>query len=136
MKRSAELYACVYIRELPAQTLLRFRSEKESACVVMDGQPPFEEVCSLNTKARLVGIRRGISRTDIDGFPHTKVLSRSLKTEMTVRGLLLECAGTYSPRIEDKSDETYFLCVVDIAGTESLFGSPEMLARRLLKHVQ
>jgi len=136
MKRSAELYACVYIRELPAQTLLRFRSEKERACVVMDGQPPFEEVCSLNTKARLIGIRRGMSRTDIDRFPHTKMLSRSLKTEAAVRGLLLECVGTYSPRIEDNSDETYFLCVVDIAGTESLFGSPEMLARRLLKHVQ
>jgi protein ImuB len=49
--------------------------------------------------------------------------------------MLLECAGTYSPRIEDCSGETYLLCVIDIAGTEYLFGSPEVLTRRLLQHV-
>src|SRR5215472_1823910 len=116
MKQSAELYACVYVREFPAQALLRLRSEKERAYVVMDGQPPFEEVCSLNTKAKLLGIRCGMSRTDVDGFPQTKVFSRSLKTEQMVSKLLLECAGTYSPRIEDSSCETYFLCVIDITG--------------------
>src|ERR1700761_9359779 len=100
MKRPAELYACVYVREFPAQALLRLRSElKERACVVMEGEPPFEEVCSLNTKARLLGIQLGMSRTDIDGFPQAKVLSRSLRTEATVKEVLLECAGNYSPRI-------------------------------------
>jgi protein ImuB len=135
MKRT-ELYACVYVREFPAQALLRLRPEfKESACVVMKGEPPFEEVCSLNTKATLLGIQKGMSRTDVDGFPQTKMLSRSLKTESTVKALLWECAGTYSPRIEDCSGETYFLCAIDIAGTEHLFGPPEVLARRLLEHV-
>ena len=122
MKRLAELYACVYIREFPAQALLRLRPElKECACVVMEGEPPFEEVCSLNTKARLLGIQRSMSRVDIDGFPRAKMLSRSFKTESTVKEMLLECAGTYSPRIEDCSSETYFLCAIDIAGTEYLF---------------
>jgi protein ImuB len=136
MKRAAELYACVYVQEFPAQALLRLRPElKEHACVVMEGEPPFEEVCSLNTKARLFGIQRGMSRTDVDGFSQVKVLSRSFKTESTVKEMLLECAGTYSPRIEDCSGETYFLCAIDISGTESLFGPPEVLARRLLQHV-
>lgn len=135
MKR-AELYACVYVREFPAQAVLRLRPElKERACVVMKGDTPFEEVCSLNTKARLLGIQRGMSRTDVDGFPQTKVLSRSLKTELTVKALLLECAGTYSPRIEDCSDANYFLCAIDIAGAEYLFGPPEVLTRRLLEQM-
>ena len=100
----AELYACVYVREFPAQALLRLRPElKGNACVVMEGDPPFEEVCSLNTKARLLGIQYGMSRTDVEGFPQVKILSRSLKTESTVQDLLLECAGTYSPRLEDCS---------------------------------
>ena len=136
MKRPAELYACVYVREFPAQALLRLKPDlKECACVVMEGESPFEEVCSLNTKARLLGIQRRMSRTDVDGFPQAKVLSRSLKTESTVKEMLLECAGTYSPRIEDCSSETYFLCAIDIAGTENLFGTPEVLARKLLEHV-
>jgi protein ImuB len=132
----AELYACVYVREFPAQALLRLRPElKGNACVVMEGDPPFEEVCSLNTKARLLGIQYGMSRTDVEGFPQVKILSRSLKTESTVQDLLLECAGTYSPRLEDCSGGTYFLCAIDIAGTDYLFGPPEALARRLLQHV-
>lgn len=136
MKLPAELYACVYIREFPAQALLRLRPElKGRACVVMEGGPPFEEVCSLNTKARLLGIQHGMSHTDVDGFPQAKILTRSLMTESVVKEMLLECAGTYSPRIEDCSGETYFLCAIDIAGTEYLFGPPEVLARKLLQHV-
>ncbi len=136
MKHPAELYACVYVREFPAQSLLRLRPElKESACVVMEGEPPFEQVCSLNTKARLLGIQHGMSRIDVDGFPRAKVLLRSLKTESTVKEMLLECGGTYSPRIEDFSSETYFLCAIDIAGTECLFGPPQVLTRRLLQQV-
>ena len=136
MKQPAELYACVYVREFPAQALLRLRPElKESACIVMDGEPPFEEVCSLNTKARLLGIQHGMSRIDVGGFPKIRILTRSLKTESTAKEMLLECAGTYSPRIEDCSGATYFLCIIDIAGTESLFGPPETLTRRLLQHV-
>jgi len=137
LKRPAELYACVYVREFPAQALLRLRPElKERACVVMAGEAPFEEVCSLNTKGKLLGIQRGMGRVDVGGFPQVKVFSRSLKTESTAKQMLLECAGTYSPRIEDCSGDTYFLCAIDIAGTESLFGSPEALTRRLLQHIQ
>jgi len=136
MKRPAELYACVYVREFSAQALLRLRPElKQHACVVMDGEPPFECVCSLNTKARLLGMQRGMSRTDVDGFPQAKILLRSLTTESLAKEILMECAGTYSPRIEDCSGDSHFLCAIDIAGTESLFGPPEVLARRLLHHI-
>lgn len=136
MKHPAELYACVYAREFPAQALLRLRPElKENACVVMDNEPPFEKVCSLNTKARLLGVQHGMSRINVEGFPQARILTRSLKVESTTKELLLECAGTYSPRIEDYSGETYFLCAIDIAGTESLFGPTEMVARKLLQHV-
>lgn len=136
MKHPVELYACVHLREFPAQALLRLRSElKQHACVVMDGEAPFEFVCSVNSKARRLGIKRGMSGTDVDGFPQVKVLSRSLKTESRTKEILMECAGTYSPRIEDWSGDSYFLCAIDIAGTESMFGPPQLLARRLLQHI-
>lgn len=137
MTCSPELYACLYVREFPAQSLLRLRPEERgSACVVMDGEPPLEMVCALNTKARLLDIRHGMTRTEVESFPQARVFARSLKTESTVKALLLECGATYSPRVEDNSEENCFLCAIDISGTTNLFGPPEALARKILQHVQ
>jgi protein ImuB len=41
-----------------------------------------------------------------------------------------------SPRIEDSSEGTAFLCCIDIAVTTGLFGPPELLARSLLQRVR
>ena len=51
MNESAELYACLYANEFPAQALLRLRPELHNKpCVVMEGEPPLQQVCSLNPK--------------------------------------------------------------------------------------
>jgi protein ImuB len=137
MSRPAELYACVCAREFPAQALLRLRPELHGKpCVVMDGIPPLQQVCSLNTKARLRSMMRGTTRIEADAVPDVVVLERSRKTEMAVKVILLECAGAFSPRIEERSEETSFLCGIDIAGTSALFGPPEMLARSLLQRLR
>ena len=134
-----ELYACVYLREFPVQAVLRLRPELgESTCVVMDGERPLERVCSLTTKARLMGLRSGMSRTDVESFAHVKVLKRSRTMEQAAREVLLECVGAFSPAVEEMCDESdsVFLCVMDIAGMEALFGPPEVLARRVLTQVR
>jgi protein ImuB len=137
MTRFTELYVCLYAREFPAQALLRLRPElHSSACVVMDGRPPSEQICSLNTKARLFGMNYGVTRVETDTFPNPVVLSRSLETEVATKAILLECAGAFSPRIEDLSEDTAFLCCIDIAGMHNLFGSPETLSRNLLERVR
>jgi protein ImuB len=137
MNQPAELYACLYAREFPAQALLRLRPELHSKpCVVMKGEPPSQQVCGLNTKARLLGMTHGMTRVEVDTFPAPVLLSRSPKEEMAVRAILLECAGAFSPRVEDRSEDAAFLCVIDIAGTKSLFGPPEMLVRNLLERVR
>jgi hypothetical protein len=70
MSKPAELYACLYAREFPAQALLRLKPEfHNKPCVVMDGASPLQYVCSLNTKARLLGIRRNMTRVEVDTFP-------------------------------------------------------------------
>src|ERR1700745_2554003 len=136
MNQPAERNACLYAREFPAQALLRLRPELHSEpCVVLKGAPPVQQVCSLNTKARLLGMTHGMTRVEVDTFPAPVLLSRSHKEEMAVRTILLECAGAFSPRVEDRSEDAAFLCVIDIAGTKSLFGPPEMLVRNLLQRV-
>ena len=132
-----ELYACLYAREFPVQALLRLRPElREQPCVVMEGAVPLEQVCSLNTKARLLGMVRGMTRVEVDAFPASAALARSLKEEAATRAILLECAGAFSPRVEEQSEDTAFICGIDIAGTRSLFGPPETLARRLVERVR
>ena len=136
MTKQSEIYACLYAKEFPAQALLRLRPElRNKACVVMEGKPPLQEICSLTSNARNLGVTRGMTKVEVDAFSDVTVLQRSLKEEATAKEVLLECAGCYSPRIEDSSDDRSFLCALDIAGTTGLFGSPETLARNLLTRV-
>jgi protein ImuB len=136
MTKYSEIFACIYAKEFPAQALLRLRPQlRNKPCVVMQGDPPLEEVCSLTRKARSLGMARGMTQVEVETFSETTVLQRSLKEEATAREVLLECAGCYSPRIEDCSDDRAFLCALDIAGTTGLFGPPEALARNLFTRV-
>lgn len=141
MTKTAELYACLYAKEFPAQTLLRLRPELHNQpCAVMEGEPPLQRVCSLNAKARSLRIVHGMTRVEVDTFPTVTLLPRSQEEEAATRAILLECAGGFSPfvedRSEDRSDERAFLCIIDIAGTKNLFGPPETLARNLLTRVR
>jgi protein ImuB len=136
MTKPGEIYACLYAREFPAQALLRLRPAlRNNPCVVMEGEPPVQEVCSLTQKAGRLGIAYGMTQVEVDTFSDVTVLQRSSKEETTAQEALLECAGCFSPRVEDNSQDRAFLCVIDIAGTTGLFGPPDTLARDLLARV-
>lgn len=137
MIMAIELYACVYAKEFPAQALLRLRPDlREKPCVVMEGEPPFKTVCSCNAKARILDVTRGMTKVEIDTLPSVTPLTRSRAEEATAKAALLECAGAFSPRVEDQSDDMSFCCVIDIAGTETLFGLPKALAKDLQRSLQ
>src|SRR5580704_6207899 len=137
MKTTTARYACLDAREFPLQALLRLRPELQRKPVaVLDGEPPFEKVCSLNNAAMTLGIVPGMTKLEMEMFPTAVILPRSRAEEAATRAILLECAGTFSPRVEDQSSDRCFTCVVDIAGTETLFGSPDALGEGLLKKTQ
>lgn len=137
MNKLAELYACLYVREFPTQSLLRLWPElHEKPCVIMEGEPPFEVVYSLNAKARLLGLRHGMTRVEVDTFAGAVVLARSPQAEKATKAVLLECVGAFSPRVEESSEAIAFLCVLDIVGMQSLFGPAEMLAKNLRQRVR
>jgi protein ImuB len=150
MNIQCEIYACAYAKEFPAQAMLRLRPElREKAVVVihpsnqrllgipgMEGEPPLQRVCAMNGRARRMGVERGMTRVEVDTFDSVTVLARSLAEEAAAREVLLECAGTFSPRVEDRCMHSDFLCVIDIAGTEKLLGTPRLLAQSLLRRVR
>jgi protein ImuB len=132
-----ERYACVDVKEIPLQALLRLRPELQGKPVaVLDGEPPFEQVCSLNGAALSLGIAPGMTRLEMEMFPTALALPRSRTEEAAACAALLECAGGFSPRVEDQSSDSYFTCIIDISGTETLFGSPDTLGESLLKKTQ
>jgi protein ImuB len=127
-------YACVVAQEFPAQALLRLQPElRRKPVAVLDGEPPFEQVCSLNSPALRLGIAPGMTKLEMETFPAAAVMTRSRAQELTARAAMLECAGTFSPQVQDQSADGRFTCVVDIAGTETLFGSSQALGESLLK---
>ena len=129
---SRELYACVHAAEFPAQALLRLRPDMQSVPVaVLDGRAPQETVCALNQKARLRGAALGMTRLEAEGIAGLKLLARSLPSEAAARSVFLECAAQFSPRIEEASQGTACSFMLDIVGTERLFGPPHKLAQRL-----
>jgi len=129
---SPNLYACAHAEEFPAQALLRIRTELASQPVaILDGRPPLEMVCSLNRQTRLKGAALGMTRLETESISGLHLLARSLETEAAASAVFLECAAHFSPRLESVSNEYACACVLDITGTERLFGPPELLAERL-----
>ena len=129
---SKALYACVHVAEFPAQALLRLRQDFHAEpVVVLEGRAPRETVCAMNHNARRRGAALGMTRLEAETIGGLKLLARSPEGEASARTVLLECAARFSPRIEETSRATACTFVLDITGTERLFGPPEKLAERL-----
>jgi len=129
---SRKLYACAYAAEFPAQALLRLRTDLHAEPVaVLAGRTPQETVCALNHKARLRGVVPGMTRLEAESIAGLKLLARSIEGEASARQVFQECAEQFSPRIQETSEGTACAFVLDIAGSDRLFGPPEQLAERL-----
>lgn len=126
------LYVCVYVPEFPVQALMRLRPElSKLPVVVLEGNPPLEQVCSFNSLARNIGIEKGMSRSDLEGFAGLCILLRSREEERTARIALLEVVGAFTPRVEiQPSSGEEFVIGMDMAGTTRIFGEAPQIDRK------
>jgi len=129
---SGELYLCVHAAEFAAQALLRLRPDLQSEPVaVLEGSAPMETVCALNQHARLHGAVHGMTRLEAETLSGLRLLRRSAESEAAARAALLECCARFSPRVQQACQEAACAFVLDVTGTERLFGLPRQLAERL-----
>jgi protein ImuB len=129
-------FACLFVPDFPVQAAVRLEPELQGKPVaILAGAPPLTKVFAVNREARNLGVETGMTKVQAETFQGIAWRWRSLSQEVTAYAALLDCAWTISPRVEDgaKREEQDFsdTAVLDIAGCETLFGSPDKIAHDL-----
>jgi protein ImuB len=129
-------FACLFVPDFPVQAVVRLEPELQGKPVaILAGAPPLTKVFAVNHEARNLGVETGMTKVQAEAFQGISWRWRSPSQEATAYAALLDCAWTISPRVEDgtKREGHGFsdTAVLDLAGCEKLFGSPEKIAQDL-----
>src|SRR5579883_2943655 len=128
------MFACLYVPDFPVQAAVLAEPEqswqflRNSAMVVLDGPANLPRVAALNDSARKLGIEPGMTKLQVEPCGGVLLRKRSYDEENSAQERLLECANDFSPKVESGSPGTVLL---DLAGTEKLFGSIENTAKKI-----
>jgi len=95
---------------------------------VLEGKPPLEKVVAGNEEARHEGIYPGMTKLQAELCESMALRERSELQESAAHRALLDCAQSFSPRVEDVAPDTLLL---DLSGLEKLFGSSPKIAREI-----
>src|SRR6266478_6222191 len=113
-------FACIFVPDFSVEALLRAEPELRSQAVaVLEGKAPLQKVFAGNEKARRAGVEVGMTKLQIEACTDFVLRARSPLQEVAAHAALLDCAQSFSPRIEDAGDDAILL---DLAGLEPLFG--------------
>ena len=123
------MFACLLVSDFPIAAVARSEPElRGRPMVVLEGTPPLLTVAAASEKARATGVAAGMTELEaLARCPELARRRRSPEQEEAARAALLDCACSFSPRVEATAPEAI---VLDISGLERLFGPPAMLAQR------
>ena len=124
-------FACIFVPDFPAEAIVRAEPELRSQpLAVLEGKPPLQKVFAVNERARRLGVEVGMTKIQLEPFTEIALRSRSSLQESAAHAALLDCAQSFSPRVEDTAADTVIL---DLAGLESLFGALPKIARDIAR---
>ena len=120
-------FACIFVPDFPVEALLRAEPDlRGQALAVLEGKAPLQTIFALNEKARCAGVSTGMTKLQVEACSGLMLRPRSLLQEAAAHAALLDCAQSFSPRVEDAGCDTVLL---DLAGMEPLFGPLPKIAR-------
>jgi len=120
-------FACIFVPDFPVEALLRTEPDlRAQALAVLEGKAPLQTAFALNEKARRAGVSTGMTKLQVEACSDLVLRPRSLLQEAAAHAALLDCAQSFSPRVEDVSCDTVLL---DLVGMEPLFGPLPKIAR-------
>jgi protein ImuB len=124
-------FACIFVPDFFTEALLRAEPGLRSQAVaVLEGKPPLQTIAAVNQKARHAGISVGMTKLQVEGCPSVALRDRSPLQETAAHQALLDCAQSFSPRIEGTAPDTVLL---DLSGLNLLFGSLPKIARDIFR---
>ena len=122
-------FGCIFVANFPVEAILRAEPDLRSRAVaVLEGKPPLQKIVSVNEKARDAGVSLGMTKLQIEGCTEIALRDRSELQESTAHQALLDCAHSFSPRVEGAALDTVLL---DLSGLDSLFGPLAKIAREI-----
>lgn len=122
-------FACIFVPGFPVEALLRAEPKLRSQpLAVLEGKAPLQKVFAVNAHARRAGVDPGMAKAQVETCPGLALRARSELQEAAAHAALLDCAQSFSPRVEDTACDTI---VLDLAGMELLFGPLPKIARDL-----
>ena len=125
------MFACIFVPNFPVAAVFRAEPElRARAVAIFEGKPPMEKVFAVNESAIRVGITPGMTKAQAELCSELTLRPRSLLQESMAHAVLLDCAQSFSPCVEDAAADTVIL---DLAGMESLFGSLLEIAHNLFR---
>jgi len=126
-QRLMTAFACIFVPDFPVEALLRAEPDlRAQALAVLEGKAPLQTVFALNEKARRAGVSTGMTKLQVEACSDLVLRPCSLLQEAAAHAALLDCAQSFSPRVEDVSCDTVLL---DLVGMEPLFGPLPKIAR-------
>jgi len=122
-------FACIFVPDFPVEAILRAEPELRSQAVaVLEGKPPLQTILARNEKARRAGVLPGMTKLQVEGCAEIALRERSELQESAAHQALLDCAQSFSPRVEDVASDTLLL---DLSGLGALFGTLPNIAREI-----
>jgi protein ImuB len=124
-------FACIYVPDFPVAAILRAEPELRSKAVaVVEGKPPLEKVLGGNEIARREGVCSGMTKLQAELCDDLILRDRSELQELAAHQALLDCAQSFSPRVEDFASDTLLL---DLSGLDKLFGPLPKIALEIYR---
>jgi protein ImuB len=128
------MFACLYAPDFPVQASLfsepeeTRRSLKQFPLAILDGPANLPRVFTTNHAARRAGIQIGMTKLQVETYGGVVLRKRIAGAEEAAQNTLLKYASSFSPHVESTCTGAVIL---DLAGTEKLFGPPQNTARQM-----
>jgi protein ImuB len=125
------MFACIFVPNFPVAAIFRAGPElRAQAVAVFEGKPPLGKIFAVNESASRLGIAPGMTKAQAELCPELRLRPRSPLQESAAHAALLDCAQSFSPCVEDAAADT---AILDLAGTESLFGTVPEITHNLFR---
>src|SRR5215470_13361687 len=127
------LFSCIHVPDFPVQASLCAEpavgiSFKSDPMAVLDGPESLLKVFSCNERARRGGIAIGMTKIQAEACPGVVLRKRNIEQEEAGQAALLECAYSFSPRVESTCAGSI---IVDLTGAERLLGTQQEIGQQL-----